>query len=77
MNELAAALNDNTAALRENRVGVPVSGGPETLKRTTPEMERALEWLRDNPDMQGLSLRQAATKAKVSYSTLNRARKIQ
>lgn len=65
-----------------NRLPETVSSVSETLEtpkkqaRITPEMQQAVNWLKANPDMQGLSLRGAAGKVGVSYSTIKRAKEL-
>ncbi|MEP7289629.1 MAG: hypothetical protein ABI947_28090 [Chloroflexota bacterium] len=56
-----------------NRTGVP--SVPNSLERFSPAIQKAIDWLQANPDMQELSVRKAANLAGVSATSMHSAKK--
>jgi hypothetical protein len=62
--------------LPERVSGVPtVSGISETFQKLTPTEAKAVSWLKQHPDMDGLSANEASKLAGVSPATMSRARR--
>ncbi|MEP7284324.1 MAG: hypothetical protein ABI947_00990 [Chloroflexota bacterium] len=56
-----------------NKAAVP--SVPNSIEHLSPAIQRAVEWLQANPDMQGLSIRKAAEYAEVSATSMHSAKK--
>jgi hypothetical protein len=52
-----------------------VSGTFQEFQKLTPTEEKAVKWLKEHPDMDGLTANKAAERAGVSPATMSRARK--